>query len=211
MLVVASAGLVLAGAHPFLAKNGRVGGQYLVIEGWVPNYALEEGIRVFRAGGYEGVLTVGCQTLNGVNLEPGDNDAQHAAARLRWLGLDPKSTRAIPAQGTYRNRTYLSAVALREWFERENLAVEAIDVVTVGLHARRTHLLFERAFGGKVAVGVIVVTDREYDPSRWWQYSEGVREMISEGVAYLYARLLFWPKPGEPVHTARHQVSGLRE
>jgi hypothetical protein len=41
---------------------------------------------------------------------------------------------------------------------------------------------------------VIAVEDREYDPARWWRYSEGVKEVISEGAGYLYARFFFYPK-----------------
>lgn len=186
--------ILFFGAHPFLAKNERVGGEYLVIEGWCPNYALEQGIREFRENHYRAVITTGCQTLNGVNVEVGDNHAQHAAARLKWLGLEPASIHAVPSSGMYRNRTYLAAVALKEWFEQRQIAVKAIDVVTVGTHARRTRLLFDKAFRGKVAVGVIAVVDREYDPARWWKSSEGVRDVVGEVLAYMYARLFFWPK-----------------
>ena len=43
-------------------------------------------------------------------------------------------------------------------------------------------------------MGIISVENREYDPKRWWKYSEGVREVIGEGVGYVYARFLFHPE-----------------
>ena len=71
--------------------------------------------------------------------------------------------------------------------------MKAIDVLTVGAHARRSRQLYDKAFLGRVAVGSIAVTDREYDPVQWWKNSEGFREVVGEGLAYLYARIFFWP------------------
>jgi len=42
-------------------------------------------------------------------------------------------------------------------------------------------------------IGVIAVPDRDYDAKRWWSSSEGVRDVIDELVAYVYARLIFRP------------------
>lgn len=193
LVVGLAVGLVLFEAHAFLAVTERVESEVLVIEGWAPNYALEEGIAEFKNGRYRLLLTTGCTILNGVNLEPGDNHAGYAVARLKWLGMDPALMKAVPAEGTYRNRTYLSAVALARWFEQQEMPVKAINLLTVGTHARRSRLLFEQAFQGRVRVGIIAVEDREYEAKRWWRYSEGVKEVISEGVAYLYARFVFRP------------------
>ena len=40
---------------------------------------------------------------------------------------------------------------------------------------------------------LISIQNREYDPDRWWESSEGVKETISEALAYCYARLFFVP------------------
>jgi hypothetical protein len=45
--------------------------------------------------------------------------------------------------------------------------------------------------GNTVRVGVLAMDEREYDPVHWWRYSEGVREVLCEGVAYLYVRFFF--------------------
>ena len=67
-----------------------------------------------------------------------------------------------------------------------------IDVVSFGVHARRTWFLFEKAFPS-VDVGIIAIRPNSYDTSRWWLFSEGVRSVIAESVAYLYARFIFSP------------------
>jgi uncharacterized SAM-binding protein YcdF (DUF218 family) len=99
-----------------------------------------------------------------------------------------------------RDRTYASAVALRNWFHHHNVVVGSINVVTEDLHARRTRLLFQKAFGKDVQVGIIAVANVDYPANQWWRYSQGLKEVVSEFAAYLYARFLFFPS--EPAHLA---------
>ena len=179
--------------HPFLAVTEPVDAQYLVVEGWVPNYALEESIAEFKSKSYVKIFTVGADPLTGTNIEPGDSLAIEAAARLKWLGMNPDLVQAVPAHIKYRNRTFQSAMALRHWIEENHLPVTSFNLVTLGPHGRRSRLLFQEAFDGKATVGIISVVNREYDPDRWWKYSEGVKGVISEGVAYVYARCFFYP------------------
>jgi hypothetical protein len=54
-------------------------------------------------------------------------------------------------------------------------------------------LLFQKAFGPEVKVGIVAVADPQFDPDHWWRSIEGVREVVGETIAYLYARLLFHP------------------
>ena len=94
-----------------------------------------------------------------------------------------------------RDRTYGSAIALRTWLREHNLTVRGVNVLTEDVHARRTCLLFQKALGDNVAVGVIAVPNPDYDPRHWWRYSQGVKDVFAESVAYIYARLLFFYPP----------------
>jgi len=183
--------------HPFLAVTERVDTQYLVVEGWIPNYALQESIAEFKSRPYVKIFTVGADPLTGKNIEEGDSIAFEAYARLKWMGMNPDLMQAVPAHIKYRNRTFQSAMALREWAETNNVPLNSFNLVTLGAHARRSRLLFEEAFDGKARVGIISVEHREYDPKRWWKYSEGVREVIGEGIGYVYVRFFFHPGKNE--------------
>lgn len=196
-LIVVAAGLfgtLFLGVHPFLAITERTQTPYLVVEGWIPNYALEESIAEFRSKPYRKMFTVGADILNGVHVDPGDNHADYTAKRLAWLGMKPSLVQAVSSGAHYRDRTYSSALALKAWLDRNEPGARSFNLVTVGVHARRSRLLFEKAFAGRARVGIIAVEDREYDPKRWWAFSEGVKEVISEGAGYIYARLFFHPK-----------------
>jgi hypothetical protein len=54
-------------------------------------------------------------------------------------------------------------------------------------------MLFQEAFGHRVLVGIIAVSNPDYDTAHWWRSSEGVREIISEVIAYVYARAIWLP------------------
>lgn len=178
--------------HPFLSVNRPIDADVLVVEGWIPEYAIARAAEIVRAGRYKRVVTVG-GPVSGVPNPANDDDtyAYVALQNFRKLGLVPPQVEMVPTNRASRDRTYQYARDLRSWLERNRVPPRGINVVTLGPHARRTRLLFSRAFGREVPVGVISVVDQDYEASQWWRYSEGVKEVLAESVAYLYARLWF--------------------
>ncbi len=192
LLGLAGVGLI-RGVHSFLAVNAPLGAEVLVVEAWVPDYALKVGMDRATEFDCRFLLLAGGTVKGEVDPEPGDTYARMAEARLKHLGGSMERVRQVESGGPSRDRTYSSAVAVREWLAAEGVKVSKIDVLTMGPHARRSRLLYQKALGPDVKVGIISVPDREYDASHWWRYSEGVKEVLSEGAAYLYARFLFYP------------------
>ena len=70
-------------------------------------------------------------------------------------------------------------------------AAEEFRVATQWPYARRSRLLYQKAFGDSYMVGIIALRNLEYDPAHWWRTSEGGREVIGESIVYLYARFFF--------------------
>lgn len=182
--------VVFLGAYPFLAVTDRTDAKLLVVEGWVRDYAIQAGIDEFRRGSYEQIFTTGGPTSgSGGYTADWDTSASVGAGRLKALGVPAKYVQMVPARMTDVDRTYTSAVALRDWFRENHVTVESINIVTENVHARRTRLLFTKAFDGKVRVGIIAVRCPDYDPARWWANSQGVKDIVGEGVGYVYAIL----------------------
>jgi hypothetical protein len=90
-----------------------------------------------------------------------------------------------------------AARAVRAWLESSHPAVRAVNLYSMGPHSRRSRLLYQKAFGSRVKVGLIAHPDNSYDPKRWWASSNGFHAVLSEGIAYLYARILFYPPKTE--------------
>jgi len=210
-LIVASAlllvgALVFKGVYPFLATTDRVNANILVVEGWIHEYGIRAAVKEFRSNHYEHVFATGGPVVgSGGYINDFYTSASVGADLLKKCGLPDQRVQMVPSRVMDRDRTYGSAVALRNWFRDHNMAVSSIDVVTEDLHARRTRLLFQKALGDKVAVGVIAIPNPDYDAKRWWRYSAGLKEVVSEAAAYVYARLLFYPS--EPVREEKAAVA----
>jgi len=178
--------------HPFLAPTKPVGGGILVVLGWLPDYALKKVKDRFEEGHYKLLVTVGGKYTTG-RLAQYKSEADWTASRLNAQGV--LLGKIIPVVITIyprKDRTYYKALAVQKRLKKAGFAQASIDVVSFGVHARRTWVLFEKVFS-LVNVGVIAIRPDNYDTSRWWLFSEGVRSVISESVAYLYARFIFSP------------------
>ena len=186
--------------HPFLAITDRVKTNTLVVEGWIHDYAIRAAVNEFTNGGYSHVYSTGGPVVgSGKYINDFNTSASVGADRLKAAGLAPHLVDMVPSRARDRERTYGAAVALRRWFTERGVAVRGINIVTEGVHSRRTRLLFQKAFGPTVEIGVISIPNSEYDAERWWSNSEGVKEVFTEFAAYIYVRLFFWPDDQQSV------------
>lgn len=189
---------VLKGIHPFLAVTKRVDAECLVMEGWVHIFAAQTTAKEFQTGHYQQVLVTGEPVFGTGKYDKDSNtEAWVGADLLLRAGLMEDQIVRIPRRQVDRDRTYGAALELKNWLQSHHLTVHSINVVTEDAHARRTRLLFQEALGPAVRVGIIAAQNPDYDPKKWWHYSEGVREIVGETIAYAYAKFLFWPPQGE--------------
>jgi uncharacterized SAM-binding protein YcdF (DUF218 family) len=206
-----AAAFLFENVYPFLTTTHRVDAEVLVVEGWVHEYAIGAAVEEFRRGSYQRVLTTGGPVQgSGHYINDYQTAASVGADLLRKNGVPNESLQMVPSRVMDHDRTYGSAIALQNWFREQNMAVSGINVVTEDLHARRTRLLFQRALGDKVTVGVIAIPNPDYDAKHWWSYSEGVKQVVSEATAYIYARFLFRPSEAPSVQKAAASDSDTR-
>jgi hypothetical protein len=179
--------------NAFLAVNDPVPDGMLVVEGWAPDYALETAMLEVKGNSYGKLFVVGGPLEQGAPLSEYKTYAELGSAILLRMGMSNDTVQAVPTGYVYKDRTYAAAVALQNWLLQHGVIPKDINLISVGAHARRSRLLFEKAFGRNTRVGIIAVEDRNYDPSHWWKSSEGVRAVVDEMIAYCYARFLFSP------------------
>lgn len=185
--------------YPFLAVTARADADILAVEGWIDDHAIRIAKTEFDTGRYRFVVATG-GPVHGVGKYVNDYStaASIGAGRLKRDGIPADRVHLAPSRISTRDRTYSSAVALRDWLHARRISIRALNVVTEDVHARRTRLLFQTAFGPGVSVGVISVPNPDYDAARWWRYSEGVRDVLSESISYFYAKFLFHPEASAP-------------
>jgi uncharacterized SAM-binding protein YcdF (DUF218 family) len=194
-LCLATATIVcLVGVYPFLAPSKPVPADIVVAEGWLSPLACRRAAERIRADGYKKVFITGgpLEGIGGFDPEYGTLASQ-GFRRLRKVGLPESMLQPVPCRHVGRDRTYTSALALRNWLEEHNEHPSSINVISESVHARRSRLLAEKALGPNVRVGIIALPPSDYPAERWWKYSAGVKDIISEAVGYMYVRLFFWP------------------
>ena len=181
--------------HPFLAPTKPVGGDVLVVDvlNWFSDYDLKKVKEQFEKGRYKLLITVGKKYGVGHPLAHYKSVADGTALRLYAQGVLPGKIIAVPITVYPRtDRTYYKALVVKKRLDKMGFIQASIDVASIGVHARRSWVLFKKAFPS-VDVGIISITPNSYDTSRWWLFSEGVRSVISESIAYIYARFIFSP------------------
>jgi len=217
ILAIAIVGLatwIFLEIYSFLAITTKESTDTLIVEGWVHEYVLSIAAKEFKTNGYKRLFTTGGPVEG---LAGYVNDYQTAASvgaeGLVKAGVTADAVQMVPSHIIGRDRTYSSAVALRNWLHDNDVIVNSFNVLTEDTHARRTRLLFEEVFGSKVRVGVISIPDPGYDQRHWWRYSQGVKDVLTEGVAYIYSKFFFWPSAAESqadLRSQRLEITGQR-
>lgn len=198
LIVVASAASVFAGRliHPFLAmKAPAKSAQLLVVEGWLDIRELDQAIEVIRQGRYQGLVTTGGPFEKWSEFSLSSNYADLAASYLKTHGLENFPITAIPSPASTQERSYLSAVKLRDWIGKRPIAITRVDVFSTGAHARRSHMLYRMALGATVEVGIIPARSTQYDEDRWWQTSVGTKSVLGETISLIWTVCCFHPPP----------------
>jgi hypothetical protein len=191
LLVFIGCGVFVFSIHPFLSPVHPIESEILVIEGWIPEYALQQAAGDFKNREYR-MLVVTCGTLEtGHFLTSYGSLANVGAATLQKLGIDSSIIVAVPCEFVQKDRTYEEGVALKQWLSQSAPGVKSLTLYSVGCHARRSQLLYLKALGKGYKIGIIACPNRDYDSRRWWHYSNGIRAVADETLAYFYALLFF--------------------
>jgi len=200
-LVIAVATLALRHLAVYLAPNQPAttqdGGtaRTLVVEGWLDEDALDDAVALVSRGRYERILVAGGPIEGWRDERRFATFAERAADYLRRHGVTAIPVVSVPAPASARDRSFLSAVLVRDWLRRHAADTQAIDLFSAGVHARRSRLVYRLAFGPEVEVGVFAAAPRGYRLERWWSTSEGAKTAIGELLSLAWTKCCFWPGP----------------
>lgn len=198
LVIGVAATIAVRSVYGFLAVNEPLPGGILVVEGWSPDYVLEGAVNEYRKGHYERICLTGGPIEFGNAMREHKTYAEYAKAMCVKLGVPPESLHAVPASPVERDRSYASALALGRWIREHNAMDSKINIAGNGAHSRRTRLVYQKALGPGVRIGISNIEEMNFDPTRWWRSSSGVRVVLDELIAYTYARFVFSPPKLQP-------------
>lgn len=184
--------LSLVGVYYFLAVNNPVNSNTLVLEGSAPTYVVKDALKYYNENGYDRLIVTGIPIVTYEFIAPYKNTADATVRALRYYGFDDTAYVAPIPSNILIDRTYNTAIVTRMLFEDNNWP-HNLDIYTVGVHSRRSRMMFEKAFGADYDIGIISHRDRTFAPNHWWKSSKGFRNVSNEFVATLYVSMFFHP------------------
>ena len=187
--------------YPFLGPDAPADSPVLVIEGWVSDDALQAAVDWASSHNVSTLYLTGGPIETGSWLAPWHSWPEMTLARLDAFGATAKfDVRAFPAPRVRKDRTLASAVALHGALGPD--IPPAMTLASESPHLRRSALLFRRALGDSTQIGTLPLPPIDYGPDDWYRCSAGVRSLLSESIAYLYALLSPSPPPAPSVSSS---------
>ncbi|WAC20674.1 YdcF family protein [Luteolibacter sp. SL250] len=161
------------------------GAETLIVEGWIPDHALEKAAEHARTTEAEIVFCTGIPLDRGTLDLPYKTFADYAAATLSKMGVPAGRIQSVPCGISRTERTRMMARALADHL-RKNPTLspgKRADLITSATHARRSRMIFREELGDDWKIGVISCPDPEADPGRWFLGSKSAKEVFNEMVA----------------------------
>ncbi|MCX7725450.1 MAG: YdcF family protein [Chitinispirillaceae bacterium] len=173
--------------YPFLAPYKPINGEAIIVEGWVPDYCMEKVAALVKEKSYKKIFVTGGVLEVGSYLKDYKTYALVGAETLKKLSIPDSIIVPVSAPYSKIDRTYTSALAFKRWLDSTKCSFRKFDICSQTAHTRRSALLFSKACGKEYRFGMIAVKDPEYEPHLWWSTSKGVRHILDETIAYVYA------------------------
>ncbi|WP_169712029.1 ElyC/SanA/YdcF family protein [Methylophaga nitratireducenticrescens] len=188
LLILRQLAVILAPTAPVPDRT------YLVVEGWQDEDSLLSALAIFNAEGYHYMITAGGPNKRFLSPEHASY-AEQAGAFMLEQGLDAEKLIVISAPESAQERTYLSAVMVREWLALNGTDLTQLNVHTSHVHARRTRSLYQKAFPD-FKIGIYATVPDSFELHQWWQTSDGAKSVITELIGNVWVACCF--HPGEP-------------
>jgi hypothetical protein len=180
--------------YPFLAIQKPISNaNILVVDGWMNDSLFSEAVVKFKEGNYSLVLVPGSNMDRSLFFPGMKSVCEVSSVVLMYKGIPSEKIVPVYFKKVAKDRTFQSAIAVIKWMETHNLKHVALNLFTQSTHARRSWFLYKKAFDGKFKIGIIASQPDDYISKQWWKTSNGVRSVIDETVAYIYAFIFFHP------------------
>lgn len=206
--------LLIKNAYSFLAMSVTPVSKTLVVEGWVPESGLKNAIAFYKENHYENMIITGVPITQWTYSSAFSNMADASAGSMKHMFFSDTIYRAIIPTTVQRDRTYSTAIAMKQMLPKWGINADKFDIYTMGPHARRSYLMFSKAFPDS-KIGLITDTDPTLDSKKWYATSAGFRLVFSEWVSYFYSYFFFQPdeeKTNRLIHEGHYldSITALR-
>jgi len=168
----------------------------MVVEGWVGPETIDAAADAFSHESFRWVVAAGGPTGERRNRKR-QTYAEIAADGLIEAGVASEKIIRAPARDVETQRTYESAIAVREALVMKGLSPKTLTIFTRGVHARRSQLVYSKVFGRDTQISVISWQPTSQHTKFWWQSSARAKDFFTETIGYVYEALFDSGRTGE--------------
>lgn len=129
--------------------------------------------------------------LDGKNRIPSDYDSGPEIKRrdLISYGIDSSKIKVITAEKTGVNRTLASALAVLKWVKSSQYQINGLNIISLGIHSRRTWLTYKRLLPDSIEIGIIPIN--EIPPATYNKKAK--LSLLKETLGFLYYWIILIP------------------
>jgi len=197
VIIVIIGRLLMPSIYKFLFLNKPVTTNTMVLEGWVPTYALQDALKYYAENNYENLIVTGIPITQYEYASDFNYTSQATILALKHFGFTDTIYEAANPTNIYKDRTYTTAIITKEIFEKHPEWDKSFNVYSMGVHSNRSLVLFKKAFPDDYEIGMVAHSDRAFIGEEWWKSSIGFRNISNELLALTYAKLFFYPEEEE--------------
>jgi uncharacterized SAM-binding protein YcdF (DUF218 family) len=178
--------LWLAEGESFFSLTDRQPPEVLAVESWIGREGLQAAAVEFGQRGYHVLVLTG--DLDGKPRGPHvPGDGGESEKDLIQAGVPRSSIILAYADDSGESRTFTMGLAAAAALREANIYPAHVNVFTRGTHARRSRLVFAKAFGSKTKVGAVSwLPDWQPKTGLWWRSPVRTWFVIKETVGYFY-------------------------
>lgn len=138
---------------------------------------------------YNSVYDIG--RIGGTNRFINNYNSESELSRIHLIksGIDPSSIIAVTGKSSRINRTLKSALAFRKWLSNYNGNVRNINIISDGIHSRRTMITYKSILKRNIEVGIISLSE---SPKEGFTKPK-FKEILSETIKLIYYRIILIP------------------
>ncbi len=135
--------------------------------------------KIFIPYQFNSVYDIG--KLGGDNIIVNDYESHAELARNRLIstGIDSSSVIAVKGKRTEFNRTLTSALTFHKWFNSYNGGAKSINIITLGIHSRRTWMTYKSILDKSLEIGIISLPETDKPGFEKIHYSDILGEVFS--------------------------------
>ncbi|GEM_PF-842857 len=118
-------------------------------------------------------------------------DYESELTRIHFIfsGIDSPEIVAVTGNKSRINRTIQSALAFKSWLETYEGKVTGINIISGGIHSKRTLITYKSIIDASYEIGVISLTE----PTKTMNKKDKFKEILGELVKLLYYRIILLP------------------